>query len=428
MTFFPQKILGVPLLRHGAVVALVLTMAACGGSGPSGSGGAAVRLSYTGVGALGIFDPAVTLDPANSRVWMGYSAVDPVTNSAQRSPWGVGIRLGYTDNTGTAWVDAGTVSALSEVTVTGPISFEPGEPEIPSGDTRLGIWQSETSTVIYDPNVDVPPGESWKMLYHRVMWANNYPYYVSYSWIEMKQASTAAGLAAAIPVKLFGGSLIKSDATSMTNTAAPISGLPAFTLHTKDGELNNCGLFGEPSLLATSDTLYMALDCQDVSGTSVVPYIVMFKCTSPCNMATYNDANAPNATSWTYLGRVTTPTDAAAINSKYKGLSAPALTTQGGKYYLVTTPVEPVLINNVLENRYDGCRVYEFADLANGLLRRNGMGQLLPPMARVNGFSNTHHGACAHHAALSKGILHSQLEINNPPEIFRIYQSGVNIP
>lgn len=416
MTLFSRRAFGVSPSWHSAVFALALSITACGGDSNPPPSTAPIRLTYSGVGALGIFDPAVMLDPATSRVWMGYSAVDPFTSSS--APWGVGIRLGYTDNSGSVWSDNGIVMATQNVTVQPGISVTSPEPAITVASP--GRWQSETSTVVYDPHPNVPPGERWKMLYHRILWANNIPYFVSYSWVEMKQASTAAGLAAATPVKLFGGYLIKNDATSLTNTAAPILGAPAFTLHTINTELNNCGLFGEPSLLATSDTLYMALDCQLLGGTSVLPYIVMFRCASPCTMA--------NGNSWTYLGRVTTPADAAFIDSKYKSLSAPALTTQGGKYYLITTPVEPVLINGVIEDRYDGCRVYEFADLTTGLLRRNGAGGLLPPVAQVTGISNTHNGACAHHAALSNGMLHSQLETSNPPEIFRIYRSGVNIP
>ena len=404
MTLCSRRTFGVSPSWRLALLTLVLSIAACGGgSNPPPS---------TAVGALGIFDPAVTLDPAvPSRVWMSYSIVDPVTS--MRAPWGVGIRLRYTDNGGTVWNDNAVVSAFKDVTVQPGISVTSPEPAVTA--PSPGTWQSETSTMVHDPHPGVPPGERWKMLYHRILWANNIPYFVSYSWIEMKQASTAAGLATATPVKLFGGYLIKNDAQSLTNTAAPISGAPAFALNTKHPDLGNCGLFGEPSLLATSDTLYMALDCQLLGGTSVEPYVVMFKCTSPCTMT--------NFASWTYLGRVTTPTDAAAINSAYKGLSAPALTTQGGRFYLITTPVATI------GDRYDGCRVYEFADLATGLLQRNGVGgPLLPPVAQVTGISNTHNGACAHHAALSNGILHSQLETNNPPQIFRIYQSGVNIP
>jgi hypothetical protein len=45
----------------------------------------------------------------------------------------------------------------------------------------------------------------------------------------------------------------------------------------------------------------------------------------------------------------------------------------------------------------------------------------------VTGIAATHNGACAHHASLRNGILHSQLETSNPPDIFRVYQSGVGI-
>ena len=127
---------------------------------------------------------------------MSYSIVDPVTSL--RAPWGVGIRLRYTDNGGTVWNDNGVVTATRNVTVQPGILVSGGDPPV---NTPLpGIWQSETSTVIYDPHVNVLASERWKMLYHRILWVNNAnppyyaPYYVSYSWIEMKQANTAVGL------------------------------------------------------------------------------------------------------------------------------------------------------------------------------------------------------------------------------------------
>jgi hypothetical protein len=247
------------------------------------------------------------------------------------------------------------------------------------------------------------------MLYHQILWVNNYPYFASYSWIALKTASSAAGLATAPPTKLFGGYLNKSDTTSLTNTNAPIVSAPVIALNNMHADLAAC-VFAEPSLLATSDTLYLALDCQYL-GTPVQPYIVMFRCASPCAMTS----------GWSYLGRVTTPADAAAISSSYKSLSAPALTTQGGRYYLITTPVA------TSGDRYDGCRVYEFDNLSAGTLRRDAQGRLLAPVVQVSGTRDTHHGACAHQATLRNGILHSQLETTTPID-FRIYQSRVEIP
>ena len=412
MTFSQAITAGVPSLRRVAVAALVLMTAACGSGGGNGGGptppsSTPIRVTFPGVGALGIFDPAVTQD-TTGRMWMSYSAVDSSANSI----WGVGIRLGYTDDAGTVWNDAGSIHAFRDVTVRPGISVTSPEPAITQNSP--GIWQSETSTVVYDPHASVPVGERWKMLWFQALVINNSAYFASYSWIALKTANTAAGLAAAPATKLFGGYLIKNDATSLTNTGAPIAGAPAIALNliNNNPELASC-VFGEPSLLATSDALYLALDCNSL-GNPLLPYIVMFRCASPCTMT--------NIASWSYLGRVTTPADATAINSSYKSLGAPALTTQGGRYYLITTPVV------TSGDRYDGCRVYEFSNLATGTLARDQSGNLLPPVAQVTGLSGTHHGACAYHAALPNGILHSQLETTNPPQIFRIYQSRVGIP
>jgi hypothetical protein len=71
-----HDVLGVT--RRSVVLGLAALLVACGGGGGGGGSSpptppapstAPIRLTYSGVGALGIFDPAVTLDPVTSRVW-----------------------------------------------------------------------------------------------------------------------------------------------------------------------------------------------------------------------------------------------------------------------------------------------------------------------------------------------------------------------
>ena len=125
MTLFSRRAFGVSPSWRSAVLVLALSIAACG---DDSNRTAPIRLTYSGVGALGIFDPAVTLDPATNRVWMSYSAVDSVTSL--RAPWGVGIRLGYTDNGGSVWSDNGLVTATRDVTVQPGISVTSPEPAV----------------------------------------------------------------------------------------------------------------------------------------------------------------------------------------------------------------------------------------------------------------------------------------------------------
>ena len=72
---------------------------------------------------------------------------------------------------------------------------------IPAG--SQGIWQSETSTLIYDPAAT--PAERWKLIWFQYLNANLTSFFADHSWIAMKTASTPLGLLTATPVKLFGG-------------------------------------------------------------------------------------------------------------------------------------------------------------------------------------------------------------------------------
>lgn len=147
-----------PLMQRLVIVILccvAVTLTACskGGSGGSPIAGTfavtPVRISIAGVGSMGIFDPSLARDPATGRLWMSFSEV----NASANSIWGVGLRLAYSDDAGLTWIDAGVIDPHRDVTV-GPLTVtSPGEPAIPANSP--GTWQSETSTLVYDPNAVV---------------------------------------------------------------------------------------------------------------------------------------------------------------------------------------------------------------------------------------------------------------------------------
>jgi hypothetical protein len=382
-------------------------LTACGGSNGNGSNPPAlsnspVRITFSGVGALGIFDPSISEDPATGRLWMSYSEVSVSANSS----WGVGLRLAFSDD-GQTWQDAGAIQPFTDVTV-GPLTVTSPEPAIPA--SSPGTWQNETSTLVYDANA--APAERWKLFWHQVLWANNNIYFASYSWVAMKAAATPLGLATAASVKLFSGYLVKSDGNTTTAPAfSPIGGPAQIALDTKHAELSNC-VFAEPGLLSNSAGLHLALDCQYL-GPTVQPYTTLLRCANP-------GCTTTASASWNYIGRITSPSDAQMIDAKYKGLSAPALTQKAGTYYLVTTPVDAT------GDRYDGCRVYRFTDLATGALQRSA--GTLVTVQQVAGLAGSHHGACAYHERLQRGIVYSQLVAADAPTIFQMFQSGMDIP
>ena len=395
-------------------------LSACGTDGSSPAPTPPERMTFSGAGNLGIFDPSVSRDPGTGRFWMSYSSVNTSPNYASTLYWAVSIRLAYSDDNGISWQDAGVAvsPAVERTADLGPITAA-GYPSgtVPAGST--GIWQSETSSLIYDPSA--PVGEEWKLIWHQYLHANATSLFADYAWITMKMASTPLGLDTATPVKLFGGIGLQAQ-NSITDSPvfSPTSGVPAIQLNTDITQaagganltdLNTC-VFAEPGLYATNSAVYLATFCADVSTVPITEYQVYFRCASPCNMT--------SAGSWEYLGRLLTPADALAATGDHH-FQAPALVEKNGKTYLMVTPVDTSLFD-----RYNGCVLYEFTDVDTNQLLRN-VGQLVE-VVRTDGVAGTHNGACAAYNGLVGGILFSQFEPASTAETFNIYKSQVELP
>ena len=400
---------------------MLLFLSACGsgGSGDPATKLTPERLTFSGAGNLGIFDPSISRDPATDRLWMSYSSVNTSPNYASSLYWGVSIRLAYSDDSGISWLDAGAAvsTAVERADDLGPMTAM-GHPTgtVPAG--SKGIWQSETSSLIFDPSA--PSGEEWKLIWHQYLHANATSLFADYAWVAMKMASTPLGLASATPVKLFAGIGLQAQ-NSITGSPvfSPTSGVPAIQLNADItqtaganlAELNTC-IFAEPGLYATNSAVYLTTFCADASTDPITEYQVSFRCTSPCNIT--------EAASWEYLGRLLTPADAlAATDDQHFQATAPV--ENNGKTYLLVTPVD-----TSVGNRYNGCRLYEFTDIDTYQLRRNA-GQLVE-VARIDGVAGTHNGACTAYSGLDGGILFSQFEPTSTAETFNIYKSQVDLP
>ena len=412
---------------HIALLALVVIigLAGCGGGGGGGSSDtdqgpvtAVERVTFGGAGDLGIFDPAVTRDPVTDRLWMSYSSVKTSIFYPSSLYWAVSIRLAFSDDDGASWQDAGVEIATSEEETVGPMASGIPTPDITAG--SQGIWQSETSALIYDPGADA--AERWKLIWFQYLNANLTSYFAEHSWIALKMAATPLELASAIPVKLFGGAGLQADgANTMAPVFSPLGGAPLIQLNSDlsqvpggadVAELNLC-IFIEPGLHATSSALYLTIYCADASTAPIITeYLVYFRCGSPCDIT--------NKMSWEYLGRFLTPTDAQ-LATGFHHYQAPALVTSNGKTYLMATPVDPAA-----GDRYSGCRVYELVDIDSiQLLRASGN---LVEVARIDGVAGSHNGACAAFPGLDGGLLLSQFQSTASPETFRIFKSQVSLP
>lgn len=385
----------------------------------------AERILFKGTGELGIFDPSIVEDPGSGRIWMSYSSVDTSMFYVSTLYWTVSLRLAYSDDNGVNWQDAGVIVAPKVETLVGPMKENHPTGSIPAD--SQGIWQNETSSIIYDPSA--PVAERWKLIWHQYLNANLTSYFADHGWIAMKMASTPLGLATATPVKLFGGAGLQADGSNTGSPVfSPIGGMPVIQLNADLSrsieaadlaELNLC-IFAEPALYANKSAVYLTIYCADASSIptsgKVTEYVVHFRCSNPCTMT--------SASNWEYLGRLLTPADALASTGDHY-YQAPALVEKNGKAYLIVSPV-----NNALsDERYSGCRVYEFTDINSNQLRRiNGE---LVEVARVDGDANIHNGACGAYSGLDGGIVFSQLgaiETRGTADMFKIYKGQVSLP
>ncbi len=376
------------------------------------------RVIFSGAGDLGIFDPSVTLDPGTGRLWMSYSSVDTSSYYLASLYWGVSIRPAFSDDNGASWQDSGSVVAANVEAIVGPLIEAHPTGDIPVN--SKGIWQSETSSLVYGPSA--PLAERWKLIWHQYLNANLTSFFVDYAWIAMKMAATPAGLATATAVKLFGGvGLQAQNSITSSPVFAPIGGAPVIQLNkgiTKSvgganlTELDWC-IFTEPGLHATSSAVYLAIYCADAATLPLTEYLVYFRCNSPCNIT--------SAASWEYLGRLLSPTDAQAATSDHH-YQAPALVEKNGKIYLLVTPVD----TSASAARYNGCRVYELTDINSNQLKRNN--GALVEVARVDGDANSHNGACEAYSGIDGGILLSQFGTAGAADAFQIYKSQISLP
>jgi hypothetical protein len=399
------------------IILFIIFLSACGGKNHAPADPVAEKLTFSGIGDLGIFDPSITLDSSSGRLWMSYSSINTSPNYSSSVYWAVSTRLAYSDDDGASWQDSGVVvSPTIERTDFGPDNTA----SVPIPSDSNGIWQSEMSSLVYDSHPSTPASERWKLIWVQYLHAGSTSYFADYSWIAMKMASTPTDLASAPTVKLFGGAGLKANNTNIGPPVySPVASAPVIQLNTgitntigpNVSELNLC-IFAEPGLHATANDLYMIIYCADAVTNPVTEYIVSFRCNSPCTMT--------NAANWTYLGRTLSPTDAQAATGDHH-YQAPAIVEKSGKTYLIVTTVD-----TSSGSRYNGCRVYEFTDINNNQLRRSG-GQLVE-VARVTGEANTHHGACAAYKNLSGGILLSQFGTLGTADTFTIYKSQVSLP
>lgn len=349
------------------------------------------QIKFSGIGAHGLGDPSIAMDPTTNRLWMSYSSVDPSVLWPTQNRDAVGIRLAYSDDQGKSWVDAGVaVNPFLDVTTVLPAP------------NNAGTWNSEVSRIVYDPAA-ANANERWKIFWSHYLEINGNRNF-EHGWIGYKAASTPQGLATATEVKLFGAAgYDSSNNTQNGNTGSPVGGAPAIYFQNLHADLHNCLVLTEPGVLATNSALYLSVMCAE-NGNS---RIVLMKCVSPCNVT--------SAADWQYVGTTFQNSDATSLG--YLSFSGPELFEENGIYYLSVTPVN----NTPFPNAYHGCMIYRFANINVGKLTGS-------PTAikTISGTTGSFNGACGYHPSAIGGFMYIQA-FPSETEKFRIFASGEHI-
>lgn len=356
---------------------------------PSSSPLTPEKLSVGVVSNLGIFDPSLSYDSANSLLWMSFSAVDTSAQleSTQRV---VSSRVANSSDGGASWTDQGIVLAgVDNVS----ISF--------SGLPTQGAWQNEVSKILYDP-YSVNANDRWKLLTHHYLQVkttdSSADRRFEHGWIAYKKASSPQLLASATEVKLFGAAGYNAANNSLGGTTgSPVGGAPVINLHSLHSDLNSCLIFTEPGLLSTSTQLFMSIICVEASNYRVA----LFSCAQPCAMTS----------GWTYIKTIFQNPEAVALG--YLNFSASDLFEHQNEYYLMVSPEGKTAAPGI----YHGCLVYKFSNIATGSLASS------TPVKTIEGTANSFNGACGFDSKATNGFYYSEVN-SSVTNVFRIFKSN----
>lgn len=356
------------------------------------------RLTFPGVGPLGIFDPSLAMEPGQSRVWMSYSTVEPSYRWTHEHPHTIGTRLAFSEDGGSSWVDAGVAINRPE-DVTAPFVGR-------ACGARPCTWNFEVSRLVYDAGA--PLSGRWKIFYHRYLLVNGDRDF-RLGWIGMKEAPTPTALAKAPEAIIMVGSLLDETALSgafplpvASSMASAGKGLRPTIVSARE-----CLVVTEAGFLASGDDAFLVVHC----ASGMLPSsgeIVLYRLDRQSN-------------SWERVGPLLdNAADGAALHRQgipAVGFSAPDLVQMGETVWLSVTPTFMGFPS------YRGCYFFRVEDLSRARLARGAAG-VRPEHVLVG---RSHHGACAALAgAPAAGVLLSELHPEDAAP-FQIFATGMHL-
>lgn len=362
------------------------------------------RITFTGIGSVGIFDPSMEKDPNSSRLWLTFSAVDPSTMWPAENHHAVTTHLAHSDDSGQTWTYDKIINTLKDVDIT-----------VLTPPLNKGTWHNETSSLVYDSAA--PSGEKWKLFWHRYLLIDYAKIglpsdyegrHFEHGWISFKQAASPDALDAASEVKLFGATSYDTGNNNLNNpTLPPVGGAPTISLSSAVPELNGCAVYAEPGAIYTNNKLFLALTCV-MTSPSVQFKVALLSCNSPCDPT--------QESNWSFVRFVVSDTEAQAMGYTHLN-GADLFKGADGKLYLSISPVG----NTPYVDSYKGCKILEFENIETGQLVTAGSTPKV--IFSYNAGEDSFNGACTYDAAATfSGILLSQL-VGASGEMFRLYKT-----
>jgi hypothetical protein len=334
----------------------------------------------------GIYDPTVVYEPSGEVGWLAYSTV-----TGDFKPVGpyVNTEIARSDDHGRTWRYVRGINQAYDDTLT-----------FIDGSRLSGVWRYEVPTLVHDAH---DPDRAWKLLTHKYFWNAERDRMVAYGWISMKHAAQP-GAEWSDEIALLGtGTWLDAGLAPGTGAFPPPPYGPVRTqINSLSPDLSGYLVYTEPGAFEHDGALYLSLTAIKREGHDA---IVMLR-------------SEDHAQSWKFVAKLATSEDARALGYLY--FDGTSIAADRGRVFLLASPAA------ALEN-HAGTMVFEFADLAAGLLARDASGRLAPRMHLLpqRAFLSERGGGQGDYDEHNTygGLLFAQVNIPAYPEVFQIFNT-----